>query len=93
MLRALLYSVKHFLLYRTPRKVSQRTLRRAMQHIKCSTDLQSCQTLITNLMLLGVGLRVATDDARAISRFTYLTPLQRELIALVTPYGFKVGTL
>lgn len=93
MLRALFYSVKHVLLYRTPREVSQQTLRCVTKDIKCSTDIQSCKTLITNLMLLGVGLRVASDDARAISRFTYLTPLQRELIALVTPYGFKVGTL
>ncbi len=86
-------STKHFLLYRQPRTLSPAALEHASQELGQMSELAEMRTAVTNIFLSLGGLRVVDSAAGIVPRYVYLTPWQRQLIAMVTPYGFKVGLL
>lgn len=82
-------SLKNLVCYRSDKFVDTSSL---SNKISRSGDLAAMKSLLTDIMLRAVGLKL-TESEESISRFIYLTKVQRCRRRLAENAGYSVGLL
>ncbi len=85
----LVASLKNLLWYRKDRFVDLTDLNTKIEEVR---ELGAMKSLLTELMLRAVGLKVA-ESGNSLSRFIYLTKVQRSRKRLAETGGYSVGLL
>ena len=84
-MKRIYFSLRNLLLYREPRNLPRSFLR----DMSAAKTLDDGKLAMTDGMLFGYGLRVVETEGQLDG--IYLTRRQRECVALVGQYGYRVG--
>lgn len=87
-MKTLLYSLRNWLMFQTPRQLSHQLGWALKCHFVSDDPVSDAKHLVTEVLLVSVGLSHVGGDP--ITPWTYLTVLQKDIIAKVQTAGYKV---
>lgn len=87
-MKTILYSLRNWLMFQTHRKLNHQFAWALKCYFVSGDPVADAKHLATEVMLASVGLSHVVGDP--ITPYTYLTALQKSVIAQVQSVGYKV---